>query len=252
MNKIFKLSLSVILAVICFGCSQEKINSDELNQKTYELESRIALNNTTSNVSELFLNMGVTAITVSENPNYKLYEFRTEKLFALNGNWIDLNEYPILLKDGMISFANKSTLNLTIYNNQPYIVSENYTGVLNSNNSTLQSVELNILQLFMNEMITENNAKFDANFVYEQNSLRSSGCGFWDTYYVYGTGGSSSVAQANLQDSIAEDTGIGGDVQGCRAFGGNDTSCLWGNHACVSTQAYCCDGYTPYVPNIVQ
>lgn len=251
MNKIFKQSLSVILAVICFGCSQEKIDSDELNQKNYELESRIALNNSTTNVSELFLNMGVTAITVTESPNSKLYEFRTEKLFALNGNWIDINEYPILFKDGMISLANNSTLNLTIYNNQPYIVSDNYTGALD-NNSKLNNIELSLLQLFMNEMIIENSEKIDANFIYEQNSLRSSGCGFWDTYYVYGTGGSSSVAQANLQDSIAEDTGIGGDVEGCRAFGGVDTSCLWGNHACVSTQAYCCDGYTPYDPNFDQ
>jgi hypothetical protein len=55
--------------------------------------------------------------------------------------------------------------------------------------------------------------------------------------------GSRSVAEANLTQEIDEYTnGFNTlDLSDCIAFGGVDTSCLWDNHACVSSQAFCCN-----------
>lgn len=87
------------------------------------LNKLITLKKSTDNVSDMFLNMGVTGLNVSVGHNYVTYNAKTEKDFNLNGENVDLSNYSVILKDGKISLASNPNFELTIYQNQPYIVS---------------------------------------------------------------------------------------------------------------------------------
>ena len=61
-------------------------------------------------------------------------------------------------------------------------------------------------------------------------------CSYWDTYTAVTGGRSKSVAEANLASLVA-----GADsLSDCTKLGGVDTSCIWGNHLCISSQSFCC------------
>lgn len=62
MSKLFKLlTLAVVLSLALYACSK-----DDLNTKNFNLTEYVTLTETTSNVSNLFLNMGVIGINVTK------------------------------------------------------------------------------------------------------------------------------------------------------------------------------------------
>lgn len=242
MNKIIKLSsLILVLSILFHACSEDSISTNEIISNDFELNSELTLNKTTSKVSSLFFNMGVTSISVTKNNESTLYEFISEKTFFINGKSIDLSNYSVLLKNGMISINSTSNLNLTLFDGKPYVESSNYSGFLDSQ-EYFESVDFNILLLVMKEITTDNDVKIDSQKALNSIQNRAS-CSFWDTYYVYNTGGNLSVATAGLDDEIAEhSSGFNTlSVEGCSTIGDVNTSCLWGEHACVASQAFCCD-----------
>ena len=234
-------SLILIVSILCYSCSQDDINSDKLNSEFFELNRNVTLKETTSNVSNLMLNMGVTAIKVSGTSNSTLFEFNTAKEFRMNGKSIDLSNYAVILENGKISLKSNSNLSLTLLNDQPYIISSEYSGFIKSED-IFDKTDFNILLLFMKELVTDNSNKVDAKAIISTDlSQKTSGCSFWDTYYVYATGGSRSVSEANLEDEEQEYISDGGDLEGCTPVGESDSSCVWDNHGCIATQAYCCE-----------
>ncbi len=250
-EKVFKLSF---LATILFGalisCSDENSSLEENTSSINEIKQRIQLNlseqvvvtETTTFVSELFFNMGVTEVEVTRDNNLTVFRAITEKTFFLKEQNVDLADYPIVLEGEFLRLNNSnSTMRLSISEDRPYIESSSYEGFV-EDNYFFNSIEFNVLIFFMNELTLEFADKFNATPATGNPTTGTQGsCSFWGTYYVYGTGISSSVAQANLQSEIDTYTGFFGPLLGCSPIGGADTSCLWGNHACVSTQAYCCD-----------
>jgi len=214
-------------------------NSLTFKTTNYQLKEKITIEKTTSKVSQLFLNMGVVEVKVSERENLTEYGFTTKKMFGINGEGTDFKDYKITLYDGMISISSNSNIKLTILENKPYIITPSYEGFLNSG-KYIDDKNFNLLYLFMTELITPESSKTDASNI---NSVYSRGCSFGNTKYVYSTGFSRSVALENLPDEIAHYTnGFNSlDLSGCSMFGGVDTSCVWGNHMCVSTQAFCCN-----------
>lgn len=231
MNKLFKLSaLTIILSLVLYACSK-----DDLNTKKFNLIEQVTLTETTSNVSDLFLNMGVIGINITNDSKSTLYEFKTKKTFIFNGNSIDLSNYSILLEDEMISLNSNSSLKLTLLDNQPYIIYPGYSGLLNITSDDFKNVDLNILLLFMKEMITTNDMKINTVSLLNGELSQQEGCSFWNTYYVVASGGSRSVAETNLEYKDDD------DVVGCRELGAPDSTCVWGDHFCVASQAYCCD-----------
>lgn len=190
---------------------------------------------TTSFVSDLLFNLGVIGINITNNTESILYEFRTKKSFKFNGEFVNLSNYTILFENGMLSLDTNSELKLTLVDNQPYIIKPNYSGFLDNNSDNFRNLELNILLLFMKEMIITNDIKINTLELLDAEYSQRGGCSFWNTYYVVATGGSRSVAATNLK--YKEDD----DVEGCREIGDADSSCVWDDHLCIATQAYCCD-----------
>lgn len=190
---------------------------------------------------QIFLNMGVTGISVTKTLKSTLYEFQTEKIFIMNGKSIDLSNYSVILEEGMISLSSNPSLKLTLLDDQLYIVKPNHSGLIESQDY-FKSTGFNILMFFMKEMITSDKLKINAmDLLDDKLSQKSSGCSFWETYYVYSTGGSRSVSESNLDSQTELEESAGEDVEGCRKIGEPDSSCVWENHGCVTTQAYCCD-----------
>lgn len=247
MKKIIFGFLATSAILYLFSCSTDNniekendINNSLFNKATnFELKENITIEKTTSKISQLFLNMGVVEINVVENGNLIEYDFTTKKMFGINGEGTDFKNYKITLSDGLISINSNSSIKLTIFENQPYIITPNYEGFLKTG-EYLDNKDFILLYLFMNELITPETSKMDASNVVNGGGA---GCTFGSTKYVYSTGFSRSVAEANLPGEIAHYTsGFNTlDLSGCRMFGGVDTSCVWGNHMCISTQAFCCN-----------
>lgn len=216
-----------------------KTNSLSFKAPNYQLEEKITIAKTTSKISQLFLNMGVVEVIVSDRGNLIEYSFTTKKTFGINGEGTDFKNYKIILIDGMITISSNSNVKLTIFENQPYIITPTYKGFLKSG-EYIDNKDFNLLYLFMNELITPETNKTDAG---SSIGNAGGGCSFGNTHYVYATGGSASVAEANLPGEIAHYTnGFNTlDLSKCNKFGGVDTSCVWGNHLCLSTQAFCCN-----------
>ena len=214
-------------------------NSLAFNKTNYQLKDKITISQTTSKISQLFLNMGVVEVKVSKMENFIEYGFTTKKMFGINGEGTDFKDYKITLNDGMISISSNTNIKLTIFENKPYIITPTYEGFLNSG-EYINDKNFNLLYIFMNELITPESSKIDAGII---DNVYSRGCAFGNTKYVFSTGFSRSVSEANLPDEIAHYTsGFNSlDVSGCTKFGGVDTSCVWGNHLCMSTQAFCCN-----------
>lgn len=243
MKKYFKIpSLLFIILLICNSCEVNNLN-DEIQNAELELNSQVTLVKSTTYVSNLFLNMGVTGINVSSKTNSKIYEFKTEKEFWMNNQSIDLSKYKVILEHGKIHLESNPNFNLSLLDNQPYIISSNYSGFVESVDY-FSNIDFNILMIFMNELITEDYLKIDAEALVNNNSsLLEKSCSFWNTYYVFSAAFSRSVSIANLQGEINNFTSGFNilDISDCTQFGGVDTSCVTQNHGCISTQAFCCN-----------
>lgn len=244
MNKYFKISLLVLFTVsnLFISCNTESFEDNSINQKKFELNSKNLLTKSSTLVSPLFLNMGVKSIKVIDHSDFLSYNFETVKLFGMNKENINFSDYTIILKDDLLFIESNPDLKLTILENRPYVITPIYEGFA-EDIGFFNQIDFNILWLFMNEMILSLENKIDASTFINDNAYRA-GCSFGNTVYVFATGLSRSVAEANLVDEIAyRETAAFNtlNVVGCSAFGGVDTSCLWGNHGCISTQAYCCN-----------
>jgi hypothetical protein len=234
MKKILKLTLGILTTLtIVFSCSNETDLMNNPITENLELNQKIQLNNTTTMVSNNFLNMGITEVVVENKSKIVLYKVKTQKTFYLNGENIDLSTYNIVVENNFISIKNDNSFKLSVYQNKPYVVSGSYSGFPKSD--FYSNKNFNILLFFMKEIITNDEFKLNSKTFLKDNTQRRGGCSFWNTYYVYGTGGSQSVAQANLTSEISSY-----DLSGCSSIGGSNSGCLWAEYGCVSSQAYCC------------
>ncbi len=222
------LFTSVLSLFLVVSCNHDNIVNENLAQnEELELNIQNKLLESTSEVSSIFLNMGVTEINVTNMTTSKIYSFVDKKSFYINGESVNLSKYEIVLENNMIHLNTNDNLNLSIKNNKPYIVSDSYVGF--PNDRFYNSIDFNILLLTMNELITEVELKFDSNdFLLSKDSAR---CSFWNTYYVYGTGASQSVAQANLTAEIED---YSSDLAGCTEIGSSNNGCLWEEFGCIS------------------
>ncbi|UZO79310.1 hypothetical protein NBT05_10040 [Aquimarina sp. ERC-38] len=241
MNKIIKSSFAIfIILLLSQACSTEEETANNIENNNFELDTNLTLTKSTSKVSNVFYNMGVTNIKLVKESNSVLYKFQSVKPFITNGKLINISDYLIRFEKGMIYLQSNSDLKITLLNGKPYMQSSEYSGYINEETSP-NSVELKILLLFMREMTTSSKNKINAELVINDVEGKL-GCGFWDTYYVYSTGFSLSTAIGNLSDEINNySTGLNTlDISSCSSFGGVDTSCGWDAHFCVATQAFCC------------
>jgi len=250
MKKVLIFSVLTVLS-FHYSCEKAKVRTSKesntnkevleksINQS--ELKSKITVSTSTDLITDVFYKMGVSGIEVKGSNDQLMYSFNTLKTFGISGKDIDLAEYPITFDGTELFFNNKTDIKVSLQDGKPYIRTSDYQGIYKDLKDDQVSLEIEVLILFMNEITTSNEIKktFDDTAAeYDQLYTAISGgggCSFWNTYYVFSAGASSAVAQNGLPSEIAHY-----GMSNCSSIGGVDTSCVFDNHLCVSTQAFCC------------
>jgi len=236
--KKFSILLSLLFLTLFFSCSnneQNEISETSIDFNKFELIQQLKVINTTEDVTDLILNMGVSKIVVDKTGDILNYSNVSQKTFRLNGETIDMKNYSFLIKNNALYIKEYPEYGISLLNGYPYFISPIYTGPSDKIDDKITDIKLSLLLLYLNELTQDSSIKSNSKSTLNS---KTQGCSFWNTYYVYSTGGSASVAQANLQEEVDDYSDF---LSGCTEIGGSDTSCLWENHGCVSTQAYCCN-----------
>lgn len=233
-NLIFICVFCVFLS--CDNSLQDGVIPDSiLNEKVEVLE-------TTNEISKLFFNMGVAEIVVNQTNGVISYVSNTHKGFILNWEHVDLSDYVVYVKDGVLRMKGVDEHLVTItVDGDVYIKTPGYDGLLsNVSNFEVLDIKANVLLLYLSEITMSQEFKKTID-TYMIESKASGPCKFWDMYYVYATGTSRSVAHQNLiyevQRYLNNNT-----LYECRPYGSPDVSCVLENHMCIATLGVCCDG----------
>ncbi len=221
----------ISLFVVFYSCDKQ---SENLKPDSFELSDKVAVLHSTNFITPEFLNMGVTELTVSKNDNLINYKAVSQKDFRLNYNNVRMSDFEVVLEGEFLSLRNFPEYKISLSSNEPYFITPIFEGPIEKLEMQIKDEKISILLLFLREITIDNSVKINSISTLKQ----SKGCGFWNTYYVYATGSSRSVAEADLTSEISD---YSNDLEGRTKYGGTDTSCLWENHACVSSQAYCCN-----------
>ena len=228
MKKQITISL-IFLGLLTFSCEK---HDDQTADHSYDLQTHISIQENTSLVSNLFFKTGVTKIIVETANDESRFFSNTTKPFFLNGDVINMSDYEICLKGNFLKIGGIENYRVSMQDGKPYIVTPKFRGLLTDANDDVLDNTLIILLFYLNELTMPVELKGDNMVINSQQK----GCSFWDTYYVFGVGLSSSTATDKL-DSESDEYGM----EDCTLIGDADVSCIWGSHGCVATQAYCCE-----------
>lgn len=229
-----------IIGILIVSCS----NSDDKQKQTLgdHLKSELDYNEIhptvvepTNLITNDFLNLGVTDIHVSNNDNILTYHFETVKTFFLAGEEINLNSTLISYSAGKFYYEDDPNgLSVSFSNNVP-IVSFNNVPYEGDQEHLYETKDVPILYFVVKELTTPSNLKKASVILIQEAEMMA--CGFMNMYYVYGVGGNSSASKLDL---YRESYRYAERMKGCKLVGVPATSCLWGEHICVTSQAYCC------------
>lgn len=234
---VLTLVVSSLLLSACHEI-QEDSYSIENSALVSELDEMNQVFETTTQISQNLLNMGVKKIIVENNNNSSIYRFETFKEFRMNSEQINWSNYTVELTNGFISQRSKSNLKIGIRDNQPIYKTSNSLEDVNKELS-FKNNDYNILLIFLNELTMSTELKINSESLLNNYSIQKSyACSIWDEVYVYSFGGSRSSALENLGPEIDE---YSDELANCTVIGGIETSCVWGNHMCVATQSFCCE-----------
>jgi hypothetical protein len=240
MKKKQYIIITMILISSIFSCiKDENLISGTENK---DLTSNILLKKSTNKVTPLINRLGVTEIEVS-NENVTKYKVKALKHFYFDGKKRNISNYKFIIKDEYLYCDKFPDFKITTtLDKRVFVQSKKFNGYSTEYKDISKSFEYTILMIFLNELFSsdDNKTTLKLNKAIEP-------CSFWDTYYIINNGGSRSVAQS-AADAEVRLTNLYIELSGssCSMLGGTDVSCLWENHACIATTAYCCPDGAPY------
>src|SRR5690606_11268371 len=261
MKNFKKIALSVlgvaVLTVGFIGCDSddntsknqdsEKANNQENSIRTLsvysisdlDLDKEVKLSKSTNLVSELLYQFGATRIEVYDIPDgTSQYQVNTQREFNINGTNFNLADYTFSLKGKILTSSNiknNKKVQLSLIKGEPVEVEEGE--IVRISKESIKKSELVVGLIIMKEMVLDSNVKATVTTYNEQ----SSGCSFWDRYWVNAVGITRTESIQTFEDGIGDYTNPGGSAHGCREYGEPSTSCVWDNHLCITTQTFCCD-----------
>ncbi|HEY9169199.1 MAG TPA: hypothetical protein VIN72_06905 [Lutibacter sp.] len=97
--------LGFLFLTLFFSCSnneQNEISETSVDFNKFELIQQLKVINTTENVTNLILNMGVSKIVVDKTGDVLNYSNVSQKTFRLNGETIDMKNYSFLIKNNAL------------------------------------------------------------------------------------------------------------------------------------------------------
>ena len=254
MKRIFLCILGMAVLAIGLGaCSSddttvedEKIaeqNSNEVfsvsSMRELSLSKEVRLSKSTDLISELLYKFGAIGIEVYDMPDGTIkYEVKTQKEFNLNGKNLNLADYVFSINNNiLISSDNESgeKVELSLIEGEPVEIKEGE--IVRINQESIKNSKLVVGLVLMKEVVLDSKVKSTVTVHNEE----STGCSFWNRYWVNAVGVTRSESIQTFNDGIHNYTNPGGAAHGCREYGETSTSCIWDNHLCITTQTYCCD-----------
>lgn len=195
-NKTYVPTLIMVLfTMLLASCSEDKTEQTTNSKKTAtntmartdgesDLSSKITVNTSTSIISEMFFNMGVSRILVENTANGFKYNLVASKTFTLDGEPTHFSTKEFLLKDNFISEVQHPEYAMTFYNNEIYLRFNGKEDLLSKFENLEKDVNVHILLLFLNEItINRDKAEFAAHMA-NFNANAGGGCSFANTHYV--------------------------------------------------------------------
>ena len=254
--RIMKKSVFLLIAITLISCSKD--NEDDVFQNTtnaeidlgYKVEKvktnlteRITIGKTTKVISDLMYSLGVDSINVQAIKNKVKYKPIGKKDFYLNNEVFNYSDYEIILENDFIFFKIKPELKFSItQNDEIYISSPEFTGIVDGEKYEITSQIPNpLLLIFLNELIMNPDIKQERYHTQGTVGSGGGGCSYWDqvSYSEFGTTRSISTSNAEYQNKLRSLLfNLSGST--CVSFGGFDTTCIAGDHFCVTTYTFCC------------
>jgi len=231
MKNYIETTFAFILLIISFSCS----NDDSVEFKSFNLEEKVALNQSTVLVTPFFQNLGGTEIIVTNNSLETKYSAESKKQFRFNGDFSSLSDFSVILKDGFLVLENDERYKISLNNDIAYITTPEFSGNINKANDvkSLKNIKTFILLTYLKEITSDNSKKITL----ESTLSNKASCSFWNTYYSIGVGLTQTAAQADLQYEV-QDAINSGDANGCTQIGGAEAVAFSGGT--VWAQAWCC------------
>ncbi|OIP47398.1 MAG: hypothetical protein AUK46_05280 [Flavobacteriaceae bacterium CG2_30_31_66] len=238
MKKILKLALSILaISVVIYSCTQEEsLGSNSENLDNLEvLSQKSTLNESTKQVSNLFFNLGVSAIEVTKKDNKMLLSLTSEKTFKFNNNSINLSDYSVSIDEKLITLKEDVRFKIGLIDNKAFIISPNYIGFYDKADLEIKkNIKTFVLVSFLNELLYD---KEKISVSENADYVKKGGCSFLDQGFSVGVGVNSTSAQADLQASMEDDIASGATA-GCRKIGEPEAVAFTGGTVWVQT--WCC------------
>ncbi|NGP87513.1 hypothetical protein [Fodinibius halophilus] len=229
----------VLISFILFSSCNDTVGTEEA-QKNYDLKENLTIENNQDLFSQEFVSLGVVKAEVKKRKSRTDINFLQHNVISGDKHNSREQSFSFYIKDEVLHLDGKPSLGVSLVNNSPYIITENYQGPLEDFSKNNLNKDLTLLLFALDEITSNSQNKIKAN-MFHRSTL--SGCSFWNTYYLNSVGFTRSVAVSTIKSEGAsrkvkdheEATG-----ETCSKIGGVDTSCVGENHGCLSTQAYCC------------
>ena len=239
MKKILKIALSILaISVIIYSCTLEE-HSESYNDNLNSLEilsKKTTLNESTKEVSNLFFNLGVSAIQITKEDNKILLSLTSEKTFKFNNNSVNISDYSVNIDEKLITLNQDTRFKIGLIDDKAFIISPNYTGFYDKADlDTKKNIKTFVLVSFLNELLYDKEKMSVSENI---NYIKKEGCSFWNQGFSVGVGLNSTSAQADLQASMEDDINSGATA-GCRKIGRPQPVAFTGETVWVQT--WCCD-----------
>lgn len=199
--------------------------------------SDLAIISSTDQLTSLSEKIGVTSFDVVKSDGHYDFTVSANELMISNEAYtlqgkrflVDENDQTITLNfESITLFYTKSTkqIDLGTRNSRP-IMLELYDPI---NFDKQTTIDISMALIFFSEITDKTSVRVSQ----MQNRMAARRTGIWVTY---NGGASSSTSQANTQSEV---NAFLHNNPNCHLYGTLDTSCLFDNHVCVSSQHYQC------------
>jgi len=205
---------------------------------SFSQSSDLAVISSTDQLTSLSEKIGITSFDVVKSDGHYDFTVSANELMISNEPYklqgkrfqVDENDQKITMNFESITLVyTKSTEQIDLETTSSSPISLQKYDQRNFDKQT--TIDISMALIFLTEITDKTSGRVSQ----VQNRMAARRTGIWVTY---NGGASSSTSQANTQSEV---NSFLHNNPNCHLYGTLDTSCLFDNHVCVSSQHYQCD-----------
>lgn len=229
-------SVLVVLALFAYSCKDNPVKP-KLSD-SFDLTSQITVENGDVKFTETFINWGVRKVSIVQAENATILHFNAPNNF-MDRELQKKSGLNFYIQNEVLYMKGVEQYGVTLINDSPFMITPTFKGYLKEFDESKFNKEIAILLLTLKEITADD--RIEQNEIKPCNIALMSDCPFSDRATDFQFGFSRSVAkdgmggQTNDVKQFEKETGTT-----CTEIGDVDTTCVRGDHLCVSTQTYCC------------